>query len=128
MTPPLRGLKVLDFTTLVPGPLAGLILAEAGAEVIKVERPGGDVMRNEAPDFAMLNRGKRSIEIDLKKAGAVDRLMPLLRDADILLEQFRPGVMDRLGLSEHLTPQRSNGMRAVVRRIRQEAEQVLAAA
>lgn len=98
MTPPLRGLKVLDFSNLVPGPLAGLILAEAGAEVTKVERPGGDAMRAEASDFAMLNRGKRSIEIDLKCASAVRRLEPLLRDADILIEQFRPGVMDRLGL------------------------------
>ena len=103
---PLKGIRVLDFSTLLPGPLATLILAEAGAEVIKIERPGrGDEMRSYSPkfaadsvNFALLNRGKRSIAIDLKAAGAVERLMPLLASADVLVEQFRPGVMDRLGL------------------------------
>ena len=103
---PLKGIKVLDFSTLLPGPLATLVLAEAGAEVIKIERPGrGDEMRSYQPafgtdsvNFAMLNRGKRSIAIDLKAPGAVDSLMPLLREADVVVEQFRPGVMDRLGL------------------------------
>ena len=96
----------MDFSTLLPGPLATLMLAEAGAEVIKIERPGrGDDMRNYVPKvngeslaFAQLNRGKRSIAIDLKADDAVKRLTPLLRSADILMEQFRPGVMDRLGL------------------------------
>lgn len=103
---PLSGIRVLDFSTLLPGPLAGLILAEAGAEVIKIERPGvGDEMRTYTPrlgtdsaNFALLNRDKRSIAIDLKAQGAVDRLAPLLKEADVLIEQFRPGVMDRLGL------------------------------
>lgn len=106
MNQPLQGLRVLDFSTLLPGPLASLILAEAGADVIKIERPGrGDEMRSYVPrfgddsvNFAMLNRGKRSIAIDLKAAGAVDRLAPLIASADVVLEQFRPGVMDRLGL------------------------------
>lgn len=105
-TRPLAGIRVLDFSTLLPGPLATLVLAEAGAEVIKVERPGrGDEMRAYVPkfgadsvNFAMLNRGKRSIALDLKAPGAIDALMPLLREADVLVEQFRPGVMDRLGL------------------------------
>ncbi len=105
--PPLDGLLVLDFSTLLPGPLASLMLAEAGAEVIKVERLGqGDEMRSYDPkagadsvNFHMLNRGKRSLAIDLKAADAVDRLRPLLMRADILVEQFRPGVMARLGLS-----------------------------
>src|SRR6185436_20015168 len=103
---PLAGIRVLDFSTLLPGPLATLILAEAGAEVIKIERRGaGDEMRTYTPkfgadsvNFAMLNRGKRSVAIDLKEAGAVERLMPLVAGADVLVEQFRPGVMDRLGL------------------------------
>ena len=106
MSQPLKGLRVLDFSTLLPGPLASLILAEAGAEVIKIERPGrGDEMRSYVPrfgedsvNFALLNRGKRSVAIDLKAAGAVDRLAPLIASADVVLEQFRPGVMDRLGL------------------------------
>ena len=103
---PLAGLLVLDFSTLLPGPLATLMLAEAGAEVIKVERPGrGDDMRSYEPkagadsvNFHLLNRGKRSVAIDLKDPGAVDRLRPLIERADIVVEQFRPGVMARLGL------------------------------
>ena len=102
---PLAGIKVVDFSALLPGPLASLILAEAGAEVVKVERPAGDELRAYEPrfgaasaGFALLNRGKRSIAIDLKANGARARLMPLLRSADVLIEQFRPGVMERLGL------------------------------
>jgi crotonobetainyl-CoA:carnitine CoA-transferase CaiB-like acyl-CoA transferase len=103
---PLVGIKVVDFSTLLPGPLASLILAEAGALVIKIERPGeGDELRRYEPRlgadgaaFALLNRGKRSVAIDLKADGAKARLMPLLVGADVLIEQFRPGVMARLGL------------------------------
>ncbi len=104
---PLAGLRVLDFTTLLPGPLATLILAEAGAEVTKIERPGhGDEMRSYEPkfgvdsiNFALLNRGKKSVAIDLKQAGAIDSLRPHLERADVIVEQFRPGVMERLGIS-----------------------------
>ncbi|HEX6266636.1 MAG TPA: CoA transferase, partial [Burkholderiales bacterium] len=104
MSRPLAGVKVVDFSTLLPGPLCTLLLAEAGAEVIKIERPGtGDEMRTYTPrvgpdsvNFALLNRGKRSIAIDLKSEK--HKILPLLREADVLVEQFRPGVMDRLGL------------------------------
>ncbi|MCC7275751.1 MAG: CoA transferase [Alphaproteobacteria bacterium] len=103
---PLAGITVVDFSTLLPGPLATLILAEAGATVLKIERPGtGEDMRAYPPrfgrdsaNFALLNRAKRSIAIDLKAPGAVDRLLPLIDGADVVVEQFRPGVMDRLGL------------------------------
>jgi crotonobetainyl-CoA:carnitine CoA-transferase CaiB-like acyl-CoA transferase len=103
---PLAGIVVLDFSTLLPGPLATLLLAEAGAEVIKIERPGkGDEMRtyeprwgDESVNFAMLNRGKKSVALDLKDPAERRRLEPLLKRADILVEQFRPGVMQRLGL------------------------------
>ncbi len=106
MQQPLDGIRVLDFTTLLPGPLATLLLAEAGAEVIKIERPGaGDEMRLYQPrfgadsvNFALLNRGKRSIALDLKMPGAIARLRPLIDSADVVVEQFRPGVMERLGL------------------------------
>jgi alpha-methylacyl-CoA racemase len=102
----LEGLKVLDFSTLLPGPMASLFLADAGAEVIKVERPGvGEEMRVYVPkwgvdsvNFNMLNRDKKSLSIDLKDPNARRALEPLLRDADVLIEQFRPGVMPRLGL------------------------------
>jgi alpha-methylacyl-CoA racemase len=104
--PPLAGIRVLDFSTLLPGPMAGLFLVEAGAEVIKIERPGiGDEMRIYTPrfgedsaNFALLNRGKRSIAIDLKAPDAVAQLTPLIERTDVLIEQFRPGVMARLGL------------------------------
>ncbi len=102
---PLAGLLVLDFTTLLPGPLAALMLAEAGAEVIKIERPGGEDMRRfppaidgESAPFAMLNRGKQNLTLDLKSEADRAKLIPLLKRADILIEQFRPGVMARLGL------------------------------
>src|SRR5215472_2939830 len=105
MPQPLSGVLVLDFTTLLPGPLATLMLAEAGAEVIKIERPGGEDARRGSPPFdgvasgfALLNRGKLGLVLDLKDAAGRERLMPLLARADVLVEQFRPGVMDRLGL------------------------------
>jgi alpha-methylacyl-CoA racemase len=102
---PLTGIMVLDFTTLLPGPLATLMLAEAGAEVIKIEPPGGEIMRAHSPHidgnsvaFAVLNRGKNSLMLDLKSEDAHTRLAPLVARADVLIEQFRPGVMERLGL------------------------------
>ncbi len=104
--PPLTGIRVVDFSTLLPGPLCGLLLAQAGAEVIKIERPGrGDEMRgyeprfgDESVNFALLNQGKRSVAIDLKDAAGRSQAIELVRGADVLIEQFRPGVMDRLGL------------------------------
>src|SRR3954464_2008774 len=105
MTLPLDGITILDFSTLLPGPLATFMLAEAGADVIKVERPGGEDMRAFPPRlgtgsaaFAMLNAGKTSILADLKTAGGRAKLRPLIARADVLVEQFRPGVMARIGL------------------------------
>jgi alpha-methylacyl-CoA racemase len=103
---PLEVLFVLDFTTLLPGPLATLLLAEAGAEVVKIERPGsGEEMRGRSPkwgtdsaNFALLNRGKRSVALNLKNPAQRARLRPLVERADVIVEQFRPGVMARLGL------------------------------
>ena len=102
----LKGIKVLDFSTLLPGPLASLFLAETGAEVIKIEKPViGDEMRSSYPkwndesiSFSMLNRGKKSLCLDLKDKNSLKVLKPLIEKADILIEQFRPGVMKRLGL------------------------------
>jgi len=102
---PLEGCVVVDFSTLLPGPLATLMLAEAGAEVVKVERPGGDELRSWEPqwgaqsvDFTLLNRGKKTVVLDLKDAAQRAKLDCLLAGADVLVEQFRPGVMARLGL------------------------------
>jgi crotonobetainyl-CoA:carnitine CoA-transferase CaiB-like acyl-CoA transferase len=101
---PLANLLVVDFTTLLPGPLATLMLAEAGAEVIKIESPQGDDMRRHGPQwdggsapFALLNRGKSSLTLDLKSAAGREELTALVGRADVLVEQFRPGVMERLG-------------------------------
>ena len=97
---PLSGLLVVDLTTLLPGPLATLMLAEAGAEVIKIEKPGGENARRfppmvdgESAAFVMLNRGKTSIALDLKADPDRAKLTELIKRADILVEQFRPGVM-----------------------------------
>ncbi len=102
---PLDGILVLDFSTLLPGPMATLLLAEAGAEVIKIERPGGEDMRHYQPlwgkdsvNFALLNRDKKSVVLDLKNPEERARLEPLIKRADVIVEQFRPGVMGRLGL------------------------------
>lgn len=102
---PLAGTLVLDFSTLLPGPLAGLMLAEAGARVIKIERPEGEDMRFFSPrwgtasaDFALLNRGKESLAVDLKSEDGHALVQRLIASADIVIEQFRPGVMDRLRL------------------------------
>ncbi len=102
---PLAGVRVLDFTALAPGPIAGLMLAEAGAEVIKIEPLVGEGMRSPpaawgdlSAVFALINRGKRSLALNLKDDATRARLRPLIADADVLLEGFRPGVMARLGL------------------------------
>jgi alpha-methylacyl-CoA racemase len=103
---PLADIRVVDFSTLLPGPMCSLLLAQAGALVTKVERPGrGDEMRSYEPkfgtdsvNFALLNQGKRSVAIDLKDPTGARQAMELVATADVVIEQFRPGVMDRLGL------------------------------
>lgn len=102
---PLNGIRVLDFSTLLPGPLCTLMLAEAGAEVIKIERASGDEMRSYVPkfgtdsvNFALLNRGKKSVCVDLKAEADRNAVLEWVKQADVLVEQFRPGVMARLGL------------------------------
>jgi len=101
-TGPLRGVKVLDLTSVVSGPHAAMILADQGADVIKVEAPEGDIMRRGAmtPGFVSSNRGKRSIVLDLKQPAALDILHRLIARADVLVQNFRPGVADRLGFGE----------------------------
>ncbi len=111
MSLPLEGLRVLDLSRLLPGGFCSLLLADFGAEVIKVEDTGlGDYVRWSPPFyegaedtakgalFLALNRGKRSIRIDLKNDRGKEVLLRLARDADVLLESFRPGVLDRLGV------------------------------
>jgi len=97
---PLQGIRILDFTELLPGPFLSQNLLEMGATVIKVERPPhGDNARLMAPGvFQAANRGKKSIQIDLKSAQGLEQIEQLLLTADMVLEAYRPGVMKRLGL------------------------------
>ena len=95
----LAGLRVLDLTRLLPGGYCTLLLADHGADVIKVEDTGaGDYARADPAAFASLNRGKRSIQLDLKSDGGRAAFLRLGADADVVIESFRPGVMDRLGV------------------------------
>ncbi len=101
----LAGLRVLDFTSMIAGPYAARLLADAGAEVIKIEPPDGEDMRQRAPlhnghsrYFGQLNAGKKSITLDLKNADAIALVLRMVEQADVVLENFRPGVMQRLGL------------------------------
>lgn len=106
MAGPLSSLKVLDFSTLLPGPYATMMLADMGAQVLRVEAPDRVDLTKVMPPFdgkistafSYLTRGKETLQLNLKQADAVERVKELISDYDIVVEQFRPGVMDRLGL------------------------------
>src|SRR5271169_3863969 len=112
MTGALERLRVLDFTTTIAGPHCTRLLADLGAEVIKIEAPEGDMMRTRPPlrngastSFGQLNTGKKSIVLDLKTPPAVEAVRRLVTTADVVVENFRPGVMRRFGLDyEALRP------------------------
>src|SRR5712692_5503579 len=97
MTKPCDGVRVLDFSWGMAGNLAAMVLADYGADVVKVEPPGGDPWRGHVA-WPFWNRGKRSVVADLKTPDGRARVEPLLRGADVLVESFRPGVADRLGI------------------------------
>jgi crotonobetainyl-CoA:carnitine CoA-transferase CaiB-like acyl-CoA transferase len=108
---PLDGVRVIDLTAMLAGPYATMLLADLGAEVVKVEPPRGDATRavgpfreSDSPEglsgyFQSVNRGKRSVVLDLKSDAGRDKLRDLARVADVLVENYSAGVMDRLGLS-----------------------------
>ena len=104
MPGPLDGIRVVDLTTVISGPVCTMLLADQGADVIKIEPPGGDIARRTAgtgeftPMFVSSNRGKRSIALDLKQPAACDVVRRLVAKADVLVQNFRPGTMQRLGL------------------------------
>jgi crotonobetainyl-CoA:carnitine CoA-transferase CaiB-like acyl-CoA transferase len=98
LPPLLTGLRVLDLSIWRPGPYATQLLAEVGADVLKVEPPGGDPMRSYPELFAVLNAGKRGVVLDLKAAAGRAEALALAADADVVVEGFRPGVVDRLGV------------------------------
>src|SRR5690606_4209655 len=103
---PLAGVRVIEVCNVAAGPFCGMLLADMGADVIKVENPdGGDTLRSWPPindgyseNFASLNRNKRSVTLNLKDAGDVELLRRLATTAQVLIENNRPGVMDRLGV------------------------------
>jgi len=104
---PLKGVKVLDLTSMVSGPVGAMILADQGAEVIKVEPVSGELVRHMAathngvnPVFFSCNRGKKSIALDLKSQEGKEILFKLAKDADVFMQNFRPGAIDRMGFGE----------------------------
>ncbi|HJW54443.1 MAG TPA: CaiB/BaiF CoA-transferase family protein [Burkholderiaceae bacterium] len=112
---PLQGIRVLDLTRLLPGPLATMHLADMGAEVIKIEDPGmgdyartmGHVKHEVSQFFIAVNRGKRFLRLDLKDAAQRDEFLRMVDSADVVVESFRPGVMDKLGLGWKTLKQRN---------------------
>ena len=115
-TQPLRGIRVIDLTRVLAGPFCTMVLADLGADVVKVERPdGGDDGRHFGPFlpsgesgyFASVNRGKRSIALDLKAADDRETFLGLADRADVLVENFRPGTMERLGIGSDVLRSRN---------------------
>ena len=100
----LDGFRIIDFSQVIAGPLATRVLADQGADVIKVEPPGGDILRHMggvaglSPTFATVNRSKRSLVLDLKKSGAIETLRRLVARADVFVQNSRPGVAERIGI------------------------------
>jgi crotonobetainyl-CoA:carnitine CoA-transferase CaiB-like acyl-CoA transferase len=111
MTPgpdgPLEGIRILDLTSMISGPVATMLLADQGADVIKVEPPGGDLVRALGPNragftatFVSSNRSKRSVVLDLKTSDGLAALKRLIPTADVFVQNFRPGAIERMGLGE----------------------------
>ena len=102
----LEGFRVVDFTQVISGPLATRVLADQGADVVKVEPPFGDILRHMggiqglSPTFATTNRSKRSLVLDLKKDGALEAMKRLVAGADVFVQNSRPGAIERVGLGE----------------------------
>ena len=106
MSGPLSGIRVIDLCAVVSGPVSTVLLADQGADVIKVEPPGGEIARRISGNgqftamFVSCNRGKRSLVLDLKRPAALEVLRRLIAGADVLVQNFRPGTMERLGLDD----------------------------
>ncbi len=109
MAGPLEGFRVIDFTTMVSGPVATMMLADQGADVIKIEPPGGEYMRKTGVQhrgmpsgFLSCNRNKRSLSVDLKRTEGLEVVKKLAANADVLVQNFRPGAIERMGLGEEV--------------------------
>ena len=97
---PLNGLRVIELQGIGPGPFCGMMLADMGAEIIRVDRAGS--VGTEARESDVLARGRKSIGVDLKNPDGVETVLKLIETADVLLEGFRPGVTERLGLGPEI--------------------------
>jgi crotonobetainyl-CoA:carnitine CoA-transferase CaiB-like acyl-CoA transferase len=111
---PLQGIKVLDLTSMVSGPVAAMMLGDQGADVIKVEPTHGEQLRflgeqhnDVTPTFYSCNRNKKSLAIDLKSAAGKQVLWKLIEGADVLLQNFRPGAIERMGFGEEVVRKRN---------------------
>ena len=109
MKGPLSGIRILDLTTMVSGPISTMLLADQGAEVIKIEAPGGDYMRRVgvkhrgmSSSFLTCNRGKRSVCLDIKRPEGSEIIQKLIATSDVLVQNFRPGAIQRMGLSREV--------------------------
>jgi alpha-methylacyl-CoA racemase len=99
MSGPLSGMKVIELAGIGPGPFCGMLLADMGADVLRIDRlDPADLGLPLSPEFDIMARGRRSIGLDLKRAEAIETMLALVQRADVLIEGFRPGVMERLGL------------------------------
>src|ERR1700755_1028995 len=90
---PLRGIRILEFAGIGPVPFAGMLLSDLGADIVRIDRPGTRTDLREA-----VNRGRKFVQVDLKDSESVKRMVTLSESADVIMEGFRPGVMERLGL------------------------------
>lgn len=104
---PLAGVRVVELVGIGPGPFAGMMLADLGADVIRVDRPGGNAMQLSSPEKDILGRGRPSAAIDLKSSRGIEVVLDLVDQADILIEGFRPGVTERLGLGPQVCHERN---------------------
>ena len=98
MSGPLSGVKVVEIAGIGPGPFAAMMLADMGADVVRVDRAQAVTGNFDRQNLEILNRGRRSIGVDLKNPDGVETVMKLVEQADALIEGFRPGVADRLGI------------------------------
>ncbi|MEM7411231.1 MAG: CoA transferase [Myxococcota bacterium] len=109
----LEGFRIIDFTQVISGPMATRILADQGADVVKVEPPSGDILRHMggraglSPTFATINRSKRSVVLDLKKEGGLEALLRLVDDADVFIQNSRPGIAERMGIGPKVLRERN---------------------
>ena len=117
MNGPLAGIRIVDLSSVISGPVATVLLADQGADVIKVEPPQGDIIRRMgmgttvlSPAFVTANRGKRSVCIDLKQDQGVDLVRRLVADADVFIQNFRPGVIERMGLGYDVLKEVNDGL------------------